>query len=334
MPLTVEACYLLRPATPLRFGGHPEDLGTARPFPASDTLFGALTWAVLLVEGEGAAAAWVERFRLSEPPLLLSSALPYLPKAAAPLLPRPQRRPAVDWDAGDGWDPKVLKRVEYVDAALLGLWRGAAPAEPPVPRGTALLAAGRAGNGALWATAARPGVTLDRRTSASQVYTVAATSYQDCLPAVYVLAASEKELTRLERLLDILGRAGIGGRRSRGFGGFTWERVTSPLPLSPRPVGLALSLVWPRRDELEAGALSPPQGLGYRIVERHGWIASPPWATERGRAVAMLGEGSYLNPELASPVGGLADVTPAERRGRHPVYRYGLGLFLDEERLP
>jgi hypothetical protein len=48
----------------------------------------------------------------------------------------------------------------------------------------------------------------------------------------------------------------------------------------------------------------------------------------------MLGEGSYLNPALRPTVGGLADVTPAETRDRHPVYRYGIGLFLDEERLP
>ncbi len=348
MPLSVEACYVIRPEGPLRFGGHPDDLTAVRPFPASDTLFGALTWAVAVTRGEAEADAWVRRFLSNEPPLLLSSALPYDAESGTALVPRPQRRPAIDVDAeraDASWDPKALKRTEYVELPLLAIWREPGPDVAPVPLGEALVTARFADvvserftrqrfqePPALWRTAARPGVTLDRRTSASQVYSVAATSYH-CALAVYVLAESEQELSFLDGLFEVLARAGIGGRRSRGFGGFSWERVPSPLPLSARPAGLALSLVWPRRDELEAGALSPPDGFGYRIIERHAWIASPPWSTERTRIVAMLGEGSYLNPALSPPVGGLADVTPAKPAGRHPVYRYGLGLFLDEERL-
>ncbi len=282
---------------------------------------------------------------------MLSSALPYVAEAHAAFLPRPQRRPAFDEDDGTttraDWDPKTLKRAEFIELPLLSMWRTGLPERPPVALDEALVTGelydslarlsrnggARSQRPALWRTAARPGVTLDRRTSASQVYSISATSYA-CALAVYVLAESETILSRLDRWLDVLARTGVGGRRSRGFGAFTWERVASPLPLSAAPKGLALSLIWPRRDELEAAALSPPAGYGYRIVDRRGWIASPPWSTERTRTVAMLGEGSYVNPALAPTVGGLADVTPAEPRGRHPVYRYGLGLFLDEERLP
>lgn len=349
MPPRIEACFIVEPEAPLRFGGHPDDLTATRAFPASDTLFGALTWALTLTEGEAEADAWVQRFRSNEPPLLLSSALPYHAESGRALVPRPQRRPAieVDADTSEGaWDPKVLKRTEYVEVSLLSIWRQGAPAATPVSLGEALVTAElaerlyrHAGHAkdrprpALWRTVPRPGVTLDRRTSASQVYSVAATSYA-CALAVYVLADREEDLSLLERLFDVLARAGIGGRRSRGFGGFTWRRIPSPLPLSARPTGLALSLVWPRPDELERAALSPADGFGYRIVERHAWIASPRWSTERTRTVAMLGEGSYVNAALRQPVGGLPDVTPTEPRGRHPVYRYGLGVFLDEERLP
>jgi len=336
---TIEACFLVRPEGPLRFGGHPDDLTSAQAFSASDTLFGALTWAIQVTEGEAAADAWVRRFCAGQPPVLLSSALPYIESAATPLVPRPQRRPAFDEDAADkrGWDAKVLKRTQFVDVETLSIWRASLPARTPVALGEALVSPALAerlkNQHALWRTAARPGVAIDRRTSASQVYSVAATSYA-CSLAVYALAESEQELERLEQLFNVLARTGIGGRRSRGFGAFAWQRISSPLPLSAVPKGLALSLVWPRRDELDAGALSPPSGFGYRIVERGGWITSPPWSRERSRTVAMLGEGSYVNTQLAAPVGGLVDVTPAERRGRHPVYRYGLGLFLDEERLP
>lgn len=348
MPLTVEACYLLRPQGALRFGAHPDDLTSARAFPASDTLFGALIWAAQVADGAQLAAEWLERFRSGDPPVLLSSALPYLEREGTPLVPRPQRRPAFDEDSysREDWDPKALKRAEYVELPLLSLWRAGLPERPPAALGEALVTADLAenlsartrrnnnGSGplAIWSTVARPGVTLDRRTSASQVYSFAATSY-GCALAVYVLAESEDVLARLDRWLDVLGRTGIGGRRSRGLGAFSWERIASPLPLSAAPKGLTLSLVWPRRDELEAGALSPPHGFGYRLVDRRGWIASLPWSTERTRTVAMLGEGSYVNPSLRPVVGGLADVTPMDPRGRHPVFRYGLGLFLDEERL-
>lgn len=349
MPLSVEACYLLRPQGPLRFGAHPDDLTSARAFPASDTLFGALAWAAQAADGERTAAEWVERFHAGDPPVLLSSTLPYVEKERAPLIPRPQRRPAFDEDDArrEDWDPKALKRAEYVELPLLSMWRSGLPERSPVALDGALVTAELAGRlrerssrrnegdrrPAIWRTAARPGVTLDRRTSASQVYSYAATSY-GCALAVYALADSEATLARLDRWFDVLARTGVGGRRSRGLGAFAWERSPSPLPLSSAPKGLALSLVWPRPDELEADALSPPDGFGYRLVDRRGWIASLPWSTERTRTVAMLGEGSYVNPSLPPVVGGLADVTPADRRGRHPVYRYGLGLFLDEERLP
>lgn len=348
MPLTVEACYLLRPQGPLRFGAHPDDLTSARGFPASDTLFGALMWAAQVADGAQVAAEWVERFRSGDPPVLLSSALPYLERERTPLVPRPQRRPAFDEDSygRNDWDPKALKRAEYVELPLLSLWRSGLPKQSPVALDEALVTAdlatrlaARAGRPAepsprtaIWRTASRPGVALDRSTSASQVYSYAATSY-GCALAVYVLAESVGALSRLDRWFNVLARTGIGGRRSRGLGAFSWERIASPLPLSPAPKGLALSLVWPRRDELEAGALSPPDGLGYRIIDRRGWIASPPWSTERTRTVAMLGEGSYVNPKLRPVVGGLADVTPPNHQGRHPVFRCGLGLFLDEERL-
>lgn len=338
MAPSVEACFLIRPLGPLRFGGHPDDLDSARAFPASDTVFGALTWALQTTEGEEAAGAWVERFRSGDPPVLLSSALPYVEPAGIPLVPRPQRRPPSDEDPRERpeWDPKVLKRAEYVQLSLLAIWRQGRPGGVPAAVGEALLTqelASRPGkSGALWRTVLRPGVSLDRRTSASQVYSVAATSYA-CALAIYALAESESELKRIDGLFDVLAQAGVGGRRSRGFGAFEWERIPSPLPLSAQPQGLALSLVWPRADELDADALSPPAGYGYRVVERHAWIASPPWSTERTRTVAMLGEGSYVNPGLRPVVGGLPDVTPVTPRNRHPVYRYGLGLFLDEERL-
>jgi CRISPR type III-A-associated RAMP protein Csm4 len=287
---------------------------------------------VLVRDGEEAAASWVERFVTGDPPFLLSSALPYDEEQSIAFVPRPQRRPAVDEEAEQGWDAKVLKRVEYVDAAILPWFRGEHLEAPPVARAEVLVAGSARkseGEAVLWRGSYRPGVTLDRATSASQVYATVATSYA-CSLAVYVLAESETELSAIESLLDVLARTGIGGRRSRGLGGFTWRRREAAIPLSARPVGMALSLVWPRRDELESEALSPAEGLGYRLVERQSWLSSPAWSSARSRTLTLIGEGSYLNSDLAPCIGGLADVTPTDRGGRHAVFRYGFGLFLDE----
>lgn len=320
----------------MHFGGHPEDLTSIRRVPGSDTLFGALTWAVQMTDGEGAAGAWVERFRTPTPPLLISSALPYFGGVA--FVPRPQRRLPTEYDvtSADGWDPKVLKRTEYIDLALLRLWSSGFPGAHPTALGEVLVSGEHAAlfekSRTIWKTSSRPGVVLDRRTSASQVYSTLSTWYA-CSLAVYVLAESEADLEHLERLLVVLGRTGIGGRRSRGLGAFACRRIPSPLPLTAEPKGLVLSLVWPRTEELASGILSPPEGRGYRVLERRAWVSSPPWSTERARTVAMIGEGSYLNPRLVPCVGGMVDTTPHEPAGRHPVLRYGLGLFLDEDRL-
>ncbi len=324
------ALFLLKPLGPLRFGRHPDDLGPVSYLPSSDTLFGALASAVGLARGQAKAAEWVAAFANGSPPILLSSALPYDEETGTAFVPRPQRRREAE-DEGPA-DRKLLKRAEFVDVRLLP-WFAGRGSMSVATWGMCLVLSDSAvqrKTGAPWLVETVPGVAVDRLSSASQVYSVSVIRYF-CSLAVCVAAQSGRDLEDVEGLFDLLCHIGIGGRRSRGAGWFTVERRPCDLPLTPRPSGLSLSLIWPRPDELDAGALSPPAGLGYRIVERGGWISSPPWASERCRTVAMLGEGSYVSPRLEPPVGGMPDVTPTGADGRHPVYRYGYGLFLDEE---
>lgn len=326
------ALFLLRPRGPLRFGRHPDDLGAVSAFPCSDTLFGALVWTVELTRGQAQVAEWVAAFASGKPPFLMSSAFPYDDETGTAFVPRPQRRREGEGETSG--DRKLMKRVEFVDVRLVPWFAGKEMAV--ATWGTFCLGppeiARRLKGRVPWEIETVPGVAVDRISSASQVYSVSVTRYS-CSLAVYVAAQTAEPLDEIEELFDVLCHLGIGGRRSRGAGWFTLERRRCDLPLTPWPSGMSLSLIWPRPDELEAGALSPPGGLGYRIVERGGWISSPSWASERCRTVAMLGEGSYVSPHLEPPIGGMPDVTPANASGRHRVYRYGYGLFLDEERL-
>jgi len=327
------ALYELWPRGPLRFGEHPREPGRARPFPRSDTLFGALCWARAAWRGAAALADWLAPFRAGAPPVLISSGLPLLEEAdgPTPLLPLPARLP------GAALERKELRGVEYLAPQLLP-WLGGAGEAARRRRGGALLAgAPRADEeGELWTVRRRPRVAIDRAGSTPNLFESAQAWTRRAAgrrvgAAVLVLARGGEALDELEVCLDLLGRVGIGGERSVGGGGFDWRRAPSPLPLAAEPRGMALSLVCPSAAEVAAGALAPGDGRGYRLVERSGWIASPAWQGARGRPVAMLAEGSYLAPSLPAPVGRLVDVTPpGAGSDQHPVYRYGLGLFLDE----
>jgi CRISPR-associated protein Csm4 len=312
----------------MRTGSHAADLARAGFAPRSDTLFGALVWAVQVSEGETAAAAWVEAFVAGEPPLLISSAFPAT-EALLTVVPRPVRRS----QPPEGVDRKFLQNADFVEASLLP-WLDGAPGPAPGPPG-GILVTDALGKAPALVLGDRPRVSVDRRSGASEVYRSAATAFgPDARLAVHVLARQAADLERIDRLMVVLGETGIGGERSSGFGRFECERRPAALPLTAEPRGLLLSLFWPTPAEVAAGVLAAPEGHGYRLAERGGWISSPRWATHRSRSVTMLAEGSYISNQTTAPAGGLADVTPVvPLEGRHRVYRYGYGLFLDEDKL-
>lgn len=341
-----ETSWLLRlvPRGPFRVGAHAEDLDRARALAPSDTLFGALCWAMRAVSGVSDLERWLERFVQGDPPVRLSSMLPVLESGNRldVLVPLPVRRPGrIELS-----DRKFLKRVRYIDREVLKslFWGGAAS---PVIHGEVALAAApvRGGRGepgedrpGFWSVQSRPRVTVDRVSGASALFESSATFWapaagtERVVPGLIVAAGEEDELRRVVACLDVLGEAGIGGERSAGLGRFTvLEPVPSPLPVSRSPAaGMTLALVWPTGRDLDAGALELPADRGYRIVERSGWVSSPDWHGWRSRGVAMLAEGSYVGGR--GPGGGMAEVTPASGVG-HPVYRYGYGLFLEEDAL-
>lgn len=338
----------LEPRGPFRVGSHAEDLNRARALPPSDTLFGALCWAMCAVSGISGLERWLEGFVQGVPPVRLTSMLPVreYQNGLEVLVPMPVRRP----EGYDLPDRKFLKRVRYIDQHVFkGLFFGA-PASPVVRGDVALDSSTDAypreapnkGGGenlpGYWTVQSRPRVTVDRTSGASALFESSSTFWgpaqgpERVLPGVIIAADQVDELKRVVACFEVLGEAGMGGERSSGLGRFhLLEPIASPLPVSSSPAaGMTLALTWPTSQDLHAGALDLPDDRGYRIIERSGWISSPEWNGWRSRRVAMLAEGSYLGG--SGPGGGMAEVTPAIGNG-HSVYRYGYGLFLEEAAL-
>ena len=169
-------------------------------------------------------------------------------------------------------------------------------------------------------------MTVDRQTAASEVYRCGRLWFaRGC--GLYFLVRWRHPRPRwqrvLERALDVLAEAGIGGERSSGHGAFAWSAEHDVLPDLPEAragaPALTLALYHPTRAELEGGALH--RAAGYELRERTGWMASPEARNLRRKSVLMLGEGSVVWAP-ATVLGGLADVTPAMPLA-HRVYRYG-----------
>jgi len=345
----VGATFILSPRGHFRFGSHPAALEESAPLPASDTLFSALISAAAAL-GDGVEDV-LAAYRRREPPFLISSAMPHVDRRA-PFVPKPQRMRRLPSGEEEALSPtaKAFKRATHVELPLLRWYAGErmeASAWGP------LVVAGSAPGASLpWQEETIPGVTVDRVSGASALYSQKVFAFQQGyrspvlrragtealeIPrvrwAVHVLAVDEAALQQVHRWFAALSYLGLGGRRSRGSGTFDIAVEELQLSVTPAPRGMALSWVAPRDDELRRGLVHPDRERGYRVDERFGWSSSPWWLSERSRRVLMVAEGSYLSPELPPPVGQLVDLTPGASNGRHPLYRYGFGLFLDEEAL-
>ncbi len=189
------------------------------------------------------------------------------------------------------------------------------------------------------ATTRTPRVTLDRLSSASQIYHVGRTvfaegcglwfgvAWRDPARPVAGDGRSYAEVVRL--LFAMLADEGVGGDRTSGYGALTLTVEEKPVRLpdaGPGHTAWLLSRYHPARDE-EYAALG--QGA-YTLVTIGGRLHSPDQAAQRRRKLVMLAEGSRLPATPVLPVGSVADVRPRYEASKtefpHPVYRYGLAL--------
>lgn len=145
---------------------------------------------------------------------------------------------------------------------------------------------------------------------------------------LYIIFRYEQEEERafIEELLTMLSYAGIGGRRSAGFGRFAWQRENLPAEMTAAlddldaDYQMLLSQALPMESELEKSI----RQATYFLVRRSGFVSSTTYADEfrRKKDLYVFASGSVFRNRFK---GDLYDVSDG---GRHAVYRYAKPIFM------
>ena len=103
----------------------------------------------------------------------------------------------------------------------------------------------------------------------------------------------------VEAALALLGDEGIGGDGSSGYGGFEIEQVIEDFGEEFADLGsgarLSLSLLYPGRDEIEAGLLDAPADVHHYQPRRMGH------RTGRGHDAAQAGQHDWRRCDRSRP---------------------------------
>lgn len=319
-----------------RHGLGEEESGEHLP---SDSLFAAIVARMAETRGADEAERFVTTMQSESPPFVFSSAFPRAGKVL--LFPAPLELPGAP--KPDAPKHKDLKKCKYVSRALFNalctsksladlfttsvrlqggqvwLTRDKVDALPKSVRE----------DERIWKIEKRPRVTVGRVAANSQIFHTGQTVFhQECglWFAVRWFARDDALAQMLNDALAELAQAGIGGKRSVGFGHCTIEpHGALELPDADGTHWVTLSRYLPSSDEMNA----LHAGVAYAIQRVGGWVQSPITKSERRRAVRMIGEGSVLGRVLRAAPGRIVDVRPVYPNAPslgHPVWRSGRAL--------
>lgn len=302
---------------PTHFGEAGADQERTRTWLHSDTLYSAV-WATWARAGlRPGLEEWLPRFG-DWRPFCLSSAFPFVGETL--FFPRPMIPVA-----GVEQDPKLVKATTFVSQEPFAAWvRGERISPEDLRTGSGLLQGASR-------TQLRSRVSLDRVTTASNLFSTAYVSYAR-EAGLWSLVACDDEQMRasLRTAVALLGEQGMGGERSTGAGRFEadWQDVTNEpfwqgLAVGERPdqPHVLLSLCNPAPAELER--IIPNSHC--QMTVRRGWSESQNGFQQVRLPVRMLSEGSVLR---SAPRGRLVDVSPPGwiAQHGHPIYRCGIAL--------
>jgi CRISPR-associated protein Csm4 len=295
-------------------------------------------------------AAWKKtgadiRARLSaleaktEPPFRVTSGFPLAGDVR--FYPAPQT-----WPAHAGFPPgdKTARRMRWIsDGVLKQLQNGATPSmvdevfihgkttwftQEESLRLQPLFVLDAHGQPCLWGQQVTPRVTVDRVSSASNLFFTGRTSYaRDC----GVWFGVRGDSTWVKESLEILKADGLGGLRSTGHGSFEWASLADELPeVTSDNWGYSLSRFAPK-DAQEAAALRNEHS-SYALEVVGGWYKDDGGHAWRRRSVRLVAEGALL------PAGGLQgkaiDVRPDVKEAPDwPVWRTAFAFFIPAQKL-
>lgn len=337
--MSTVAAYFLRFRSPLHIGERGVGLEETHHHVPADTLFGALCTAWRWLYGASSLqndllAPFVSA---PKPPFVLTSAFPFAGEVLFYPKPLGQWRGVSVQSAQE----KSLKRVQWVSQSILERWLngesleftsqhciagGTAWVTPDEARHLQSFTDDETGEVVLWRSSVVPRVTLDRVTSASQIWFFGQVAFVSGAGLWCAIRYADESLrVRVEACLRVLGDSGLGGERSAGLGLFEVESArTVTLPGSASAsYCMTLSPFCPTEQQL---ADLIDDRLAYDVLARRGWVGSLEGGSLRRKLVYMLTEGSVFRCDPETPLGRLVDVTPDGCP--HPVWRYGYAFPL------
>ena len=301
----------------------------------ADTLHAALCTAWTILYGEEALVE--EWLRPDDPPVLLSSAFPFV--GPVRFYPRPMLLvpgPTEEMEA-----PISLKKVLFISEGLLRqhLAGQPYPACENLHNGEVLLLAGEAEtiraavnrtsleDLRFWQVVQVPRVALDVVTNRSNIWFFGRVTFHEIAGFFFRVRYRTPEVAdRFRAAVRLLGDTGLGGDRTSGHGLFTAQfEPAAPLGDPEADRFLTLAPLYPPRNQLDQ---LTGQACRYRWLTRGGWIGAATPTPYRRRTVRMFAEGSLLTGSASALWGALVDVTPTETPEPlpHPVYRYGFAF--------
>ena len=150
--------------------------------------------------------------------------------------------------------------------------------------------------------------------------------YPDCGLFLIVGYDSEDAEAMFDMVIEQLGLSGIGGKRSSGYGRFTYEKIAADDWLVNRLTNttgtiMLLNTALPKDDELERVI----KDARCSLIKRSGFVTSPSYSDtwQRKKDIYMFKSGSCFMEPFE---GDIYDVSNSS--GKHPVYRYGKPLMM------
>jgi CRISPR-associated protein Csm4 len=339
----------------------PQSAGLFRSKLRSDTLWGALCWAMRMVEQDGGAklgqllAAYAEPQEEGIAPFYLSSAFPYLSRQDEhgqeqkrlflpyPLEPyrdqSPEKLPS---------DPQALKELmrihkkqekrkqwiswEVFSARFCGGPTSVVNVDTVLPRiGARAMAHSSIDRTRLGTLDTKQGGLL-YHTNENYLYFEADTKEREWSDAGLYFLVQTEDFAPLEPALRFLEDFGLAGDRSTGKGHFRieWQDIEAPeaSEAGEKAARLCLSLYHPTQAEAQAIDNAKGRLCRYKLEDRQGRYSWQKKHIQTGHF--CFAEGSVF-PRLDALQGhpGQNKLLPSQDGASHPVYRYGHGFMLD-----
>lgn len=352
--------FRLAMKAPLHIGERGVGLEETLPYIPSDTLFSALvvTWQEMSDHRD--VVPTIRHAFKDGPPLLLTSAFPYVGKTI--LLPRPMvplRSPNEE-----AVRAKDLKKIRWVSASIFAqLVSGQADTalaalvdkqgyllqhkqvwvtQEEIAAIADFIVPDEEGEILLWAPHRVPKVTVDRIRNAGTLFHVGRLHFA---PGCGLWCMAEGEQQWLDRMADalyLLADSGIGGQRSRGNGQFVLEPSAVPSidQETQSNYRVLLSRFAPTVTEM---ALLKVAQASYQLVTVGGFHGDPYAEPLVRQQIRLLSEGSIIGkPATERAPGQLVNLNPYwnDEKGewqppedgrkvpqiRHAIHRYGFGF--------